>query len=200
MSPAALTKSATIRARSSGDAAAVAGSAWSLSAEPPSAKPANSGSAGASRAASRARSTSASTALGVDSSGADLRDLALSDGDRQRDSGDVLADVLVDAAVGEAGQRRGAHCRRGQRLSAITDQREHALTGVGGLPRRGLVENNHQWTPTRTSRKRQGTAWWPVWPTCIGWPLPQWGTPKTLHSSCPPTASMEAQNVGPIPV
>ena len=28
-------------------------------------------------------------------------------------------------------------------------------------------------TPTRTFRNRDGAAWWPVWPTCIGWPLPQ---------------------------
>ena len=55
-------------------------------------------------------------------------------------------------------------------------------------------------TPTRMPRKRAGTAGWPVWPICTGWPLPQLGVPQKVHSSGPPSMSMEPQNRGLMPV
>ena len=39
----------------------------------------------------------------------------------------------------------------------------------------------HARTPTLTVAKRPGAAEWPVWATCIGWPLPQLGVPQTCQ-------------------
>ena len=53
--------------------------------------------------------------------------------------------------------------------------------------------------PPGRSVKRAGTDGWPVWPTWIGWPLPQFAVPQNTHSSGPPTMSIDAQNRGPMP-
>jgi len=45
---------------------------------------------------------------------------------------------------------------------------------------------------------RAGAAGWPVWPTCVGCPLPQFGVPHGTVSA--ESMSIERQNVGPIPV
>ena len=54
--------------------------------------------------------------------------------------------------------------------------------------------------PPGRSVNRAGTDGWPVWPTCMGWPLPQLAVPQNTHSSGPPTMSIDAQNRGPMPV
>ena len=64
----------------------------------------------------------------------------------------------------------------------------------------GVGVPGHQRTPTRTSANRAGTEGCPVWPTCMGWPLPQLAVPQNTHSSAPPTMSIDAQNRGPMPV
>src|SRR5690606_9137738 len=110
--------------------------------------------------------------------------------------------VLVDAAVGEAGEGRAALSDRDERLGPVADAGEHLVADVeagrgggvsGGIP-------GHQRTPTRTLVNRAGTDGWPVWPTCMGWPLPQLAVPQKTHSSGPPTMSIDAQNCGPMPV
>ncbi len=40
---------------------------------------------------------------------------------------------------------------------------------------------SHSITPTLMVRKRAGAAPWPVWPICIGWPLPQFGVPQMIQ-------------------
>ena len=121
---------------------------------------------------------------------------------RRRTWSSSLGHVLVDAAVGEPRERVGALPAGDERLGAIADEGEHAIAEVeaalgggvgGGVP-------GHQRTPTRTSAKRAGTDGWPVWPTWIGWPLPQLAVPQNTHSSGPPTMSIDAQNRGPMPV
>ena len=50
-----------------------------------------------------------------------------------------------------------------------------------------------------TSRKRAGAAPWLISATCIGLPLPQFGTPHTSQCSGPQMASQERQNSGVVP-
>src|SRR5207253_141017 len=98
-------------------------------------------------------------------------------GQRRREvDGDAgLADVLVDEGVGEAGQRRPARLGGDLGLGPVADEVEDLLAQLGG-------SSGHPFTPTRTPRNRAGAAEWPVWAVCIGWPLPQLGTPQWIHS------------------
>ena len=88
-----------------------------------------------------------------------------------------LGDVLVDLAVGEAGQLGvvgGDQClglgragRDGQRDGPPGDRQ----------PLRGAVAAQLS-TPTWTFRKRAPETAWPIWPTWPGSPLPQFGVPS----------------------
>ena len=114
----------------------------------------------------------------------------------------VAGHVLVDAAVGEAGECVGALTAGDEGVGTLTHQLQHAV--ARGEPplgdRVGVRVPGHQRTPTRTLVNRAGTEGWPVWPTWIGWPLPQLAVPQNTHSSGPPTMSIDAQNRGPMPV
>ena len=85
-----------------------------------------------------------------------------------------LTDVLVDEGVGEAGQCRAALLGGDLGLGPVADEVEDLLAEVGRAA--------HPFTPTRTPRNRAGAAEWPVRAVCIGWPLPQLGTPQWIHS------------------
>ena len=107
----------------------------------------------------------------------------------------LVADVLVDKRIGEAGEafRHHAHGHSGPGPAV------HQVEGAG---RQGVEVGGvgHPRTPTRTPRNRQGTAGWPVWPTCNGWPLPQLGVPHAVSSDGPPTMSIDPQKWGLMPV
>ena len=109
----------------------------------------------------------------------------LADDDAQVDGDVALGDVLVDLAVGEAGQ--GGVLGHDQRLglgdAVVLDLRRGRPRPAPvrrWLDRRSspVLPGYHLPTPTWTSRKRApGTACptWPVWP---GSPLPQFGVPS----------------------
>ncbi len=123
--------------------------------------------------------------------------LALAEHGADRDLRVLLGDVLVDAVVGEAGERAGL---RGD---------EH-FGGVGASvismilrasSRTSLDGHRHQRpTPTWTLRNRAGEAPCATWATCIGSPLPQLASPHTPQYSREQTASHEFQNFGEMPV
>ncbi len=148
-------------------------------------------------------------AVGVDAPGArDPHPPALDEA--QVDEHLVARDVLVDLAVREPGQRRGA--RDDQRLGLA---RAHRL----GLPddllrdaeRRlrvvadaaiaaGGAQDAHATTPTRTLRNRAPDAPWPTWPAWPGSPLPQFGVLHISHDEASPTASIERHSSYVMPV
>ena len=136
------------------------------------------------------------------------RDAAV-EGEPQRDVAQVLRDVLVDGAVREAGQRGDARADDDLGLGAggapaheREDLRGDGSARAGSAARRcgGPIARAHPRTPTRIPRNRAGTAGCPVWPICWGWPLPQLGVPQTVHSSGPPSMSIEPQKRGLIAV
>ena len=105
-----------------------------------------------------------------------------------------IGDVLVDEARREPGQRLGAGGDGDLGLCIGTDQAQDALADL----EEGF--RAHQRTPTRTPRNRHGTAGWPVWPICPGWPFPQFGVPQNVHSVSLPSMSRLCQKRGPMPV
>ena len=115
---------------------------------------------------------------------------------REGDLGAVLGHVLVDERVGEAGQSVAARADLDYGLGPVADRGQDAVADL----ELALAHRAHPRTPTRTFRKRAGTAGWPVWPVCTGCPLPQWGVPQKRRSDSLPTRSMDAQNWGPMPV
>src|SRR5690606_31038569 len=144
----------------------------------------------------------AGEAVVVGAGGGALGDAPGVDHDAEADVGLVAGHVLVDVAVGEAGEGAAPLAAGDEGLGSVADRGEHPVADVeadggslvgGGVP-------GHQWTPTCTLVNRAGTDGWPVWPTCMGWPLPQLAVPQNTHSSGPPTMSMDAQNCGPIPL
>ena len=110
----------------------------------------------------------------------------------QHDAAGIFGHVLVDERVGEAREPAPPGDNRHLRLSRWIDGAEHPL--------RDGKQPAHPRTPTRTPRKRAGTDGWPVCPTCIGCPLPQFGVPQKVHSDSSPIMSMLPQKRGLIPV
>ena len=197
------TKSATIPARSSGVAAAVAGSKWSTSGSGAgSAIPGYSGSAGQRWAAARVLSTSLvrlSASRRVVEAWATRPPSTTARSRTWASSLDTFWWMRLLAnrvsALTPCPQVTSAS-------AAVAHEVEHPIADLLASPDLGVGRRvpGHQRTPTRTSVKRAGTEGWPVWPTCIGWPFPQLAVPQNTHSSGPPIMSIEAQNRGPMPV
>ena len=154
------TKSATTSARASGDAAAVAGIevvdvGHRRRARPGPGTRGRAGRGGRRRWCPRrgARGPSGSMRV-VDG----LGDATVVDDDPQAHVGLVAGHVLVDAAVGEAGEGVGALPAGDERLGAVPHQLEHAVAGGEAAPWRSGRRRvpRHQRTPTRTSVKRAG--------------------------------------------
>ncbi len=141
-------------------------------------------------------------ALCIEPGGGGLRDPTVVHDDAQTDVVVIGRHVLVDSAVGEAGEGVGALRTGDEGVGPVPHQPEHAIAGSEAMlgDRVGARFPRHQRTPTRTSVNRAGTDGCPVWPTWIGWPLPQLAVPQNTHSSGPPTMSIDAQNRGPMPV
>ena len=190
---AASTKAPTRSARSSGSACAVASSQWSTPAPAAGgARPGQPGSTGRRRAASVAEPTrraSASSSVWLPVASATRPSSATRRWTRWAASATFwwmkLVAKRVSASVpladGDLGLGVGSHA--GQ--DALADVEQHVA---------------HPLTPTRTPRKRHGTAGWPVWPIWPGWPLPQFGVPQNVHSDSLPSMSSEPQKRGPMPV
>ena len=107
----------------------------------------------------------------------------------------VLAHVLVDPVVGEP-RERGV-LPDVERLGRLRGRvRQRTVEEVVDLRAGGY----HRPTPTFTPRNRAGAAPWPTWPVCTGSPLPQFGTPHSVHSSALQIASQLPQNWGVMPV
>ena len=100
---------------------------------------------------------------------------------RTRDLQVLLGDVLVDAVVGEAGERSWRSRRRAPRPASACVSVEAALRRARSASCAG--QRVHRPTPTWTSRKRAGAAPCATCATCIGSPLPQLGRPQTCQSS-----------------
>ena len=107
----------------------------------------------------------------------------------------VLAHVLVDPVVGEP-RERGV-LPDVERLGRLRGRmRQRTVEEVVDLRAGGY----HRPTPTFTPRNRAGAAPWPTWPVWTGSPLPQFGTPHSVHSSALQIASQLPQNCGVMPV
>ena len=172
------------------------------------ARPGQSGSAGGRAAASRTPSIARPSDSSSAGPSTEVDAFRPSSATRMQDVVDLGGDVLVDEAGREAGQgrlspggrsprpRRRAPARgRGRRCGPPARAQRCAVGRALGRRHR-----RHPRTPTRIPRKRAGTAGWPVWPICCGWPLPQFGVPQNVHSSRPPSMSSAPQNRGLIAV
>ena len=104
-------------------------------------------------------------------------------------------DVLVDLAVGEAGQRRLAahHERLGLGGASGLGQADDLLREPerDRRVRADPVSPAHATTPTRTLRNLAPETPWPTCPLWPGSPLPQFGVPHMRQELASPTASIE---------
>ena len=124
----------------------------------------------------------------------------------------VVAADHADAAVADdpqrhdrvLDQRRLVHARGGEarQAGALGLDEDVGLVAVerGERALRELEALAHARTPTCTSRKRPGAAPCETCACWPGWPLPQFVSPVSTHSSGPATPSSEPQKTGVTPV